>query len=162
MLVGCGYGLVRYEGALDGAQRIAIETFRNDSDDPGLEMMMTEALRKEFLHRGALELVSGSGAADLVMSGAVLPVRTTVRSYSSVVLALEYNVSMSITVFVQKQDGTPLPISDRSFSESEIYLASSDVQVGRKNREEALRWITSLLAGRVADAIFLEEFEKQP
>jgi hypothetical protein len=162
MLVGCGYGLVRYEGALDGAQRIAIKTFRNDSDDPGLEMMMTEALRKEFLRRGAFELVSRPGAADLVMSGVVRPVRTTVRSYSSVVLALEYNVNMSIKVSLQKQDGTPLPISDRGFSESEIYLASSDVQVGRKNREEALRWVASLLAGRVADAIFLEEFEKQP
>jgi hypothetical protein len=161
MLAGCGYSLVRYEGLMDGAQRIAIQTLQNDSDDPGLEMMMTDALRKEFLRRGAFELISDPGAADLVITGIVLPVGTAVRSYSSVVLALEYNVTMSIDIFVQRKDGTPVPISNSGFLESEIYLASSDVQVGYKNRREALRWIVSLLASRVADAIFLEEFEKK-
>ena len=78
MLAGCGYSLVRYEGLLDGAQRIAIQTLQNDSDDPGLEMMMTDALRKEFLRRGAFELISDPGAADLVISGLVLPVGTAV------------------------------------------------------------------------------------
>lgn len=161
MLAGCGYNLVRYEGVLDGAQRITIQTLQNDSDDPGLEMMMTDALRKEFLRRGAFELISDPAAADLVVSGIVLPVGTAVRSYSSVVLALEYNVKMSIDIFVQRKDGTPVPISNSGFTESEIYLASSDVQVGYKNRKEALRWIVSLLAARVADAIFLEEFEEK-
>ena len=70
-------------------------------------------------------------------------------------------MTMSIDIFVQRKDGTPVPISNSGFSESEIYLASSDVQVGYKNRREALRWIVSLLAARVADAIFLEEFEKK-
>lgn len=159
--MGCGYGLVRYEGALDGAQRIAIETLRNDSDDPNLEMMMTDALRREFLRRGAFELIDDPAAADLVMSGVVFPLGVAVRSYSSVVLALEYNVKMSIEVFVRRQDGKPIPISDRGFTESEIYLASSDVQVEYKNRREALRFISSLLAGRVADALLMEEFEEK-
>jgi len=160
LLLGCGYGVVRYRGALDGAETVAVRTFENASSEPNAELMMTEALRKEFLRRGGLRLISDSDRADLVVEGKVLPIGTAPRSFSSIVLALEYEIQMAVEVQVRRQDGTDLAIDARSLSETEIYLASSDVEAGRKNREEALRRISQTLAGRVIDAIYLGDVEK--
>ena len=160
LLLGCGYGVVRYRGALDGAETVAVRTFENASSEPNAELMMTEALRKEFLRRGGLRLISDSDRADLVVEGKVLPIGTAPRSFSSIVLALEYEIQMAVEVQVRRQDGTDLAIDARSLSETEIYLASSDVEAGRKNREEALRRISQTLAGRVIDAIYLGDVGK--
>jgi hypothetical protein len=42
-------------------------------------------------------------------------------------------------------------------SESDVYLASPDVEVTRRNRLEVLRRLSALLASRVADSIVLLE-----
>ena len=51
--------------------------------------------------------------------------------------------------------GKRLKLDRFSLSESEIYLASADVQIGRKNRDEALRRLSALLADRIYDEIDL-------
>ena len=152
--------MVHYRGALDGAETVSVRTFENGSSEPNAELMMTEALRKEFLRRGGLRLVADSDRADLLVEGKVLPIGTAPRSFSSIVLALEYEIQVAVEVQVRRRDGTDLAIDARSLSETEIYLASSDVEAGRKNREEALRRISQILAGRVVDAIYLDDVEK--
>ena len=152
--------MVHYRGALDGAETVTIRTFENASSEPNAELMMTEALRKEFLRRGGLRLVADSDRADLLVEGKVLPIVTAPRSFSSIVLALEYEVQVAIEVQVRRRDGTDLAIDARSLGETEIYLASSDVEAGRKNREEALRRISQILAGRIVEAIYLDDVEK--
>lgn len=156
---GCGYKQVRYGQALGDARRVSIETLSNDSDEPGVEMMVSDALRREFLRRGAVSLVSDAKAADLVLRGRVLRLRTIPRSFSAVVLALEYSVTLEIDLQVARRDGELIPIDARSLKQTEIYLASADLEAGRKNRDEALRRISSLLAARVYDAIFMEATE---
>ena len=151
--------MVHYSGALDGAETIAVRTFENGSSDPNVELMMTEALRKEFLRRGGLRLISDPDRADLFVEGQVLPIETVPRSFSSIVLALEYEIQVALEVHVRRRDDTDLAIDPRSLNETEIYLASSDVEAGRKNREEALRRISQVLAGRVVDAIYLDDVE---
>ncbi|MFB3066498.1 MAG: beta-ketoacyl synthase N-terminal-like domain-containing protein [Planctomycetota bacterium] len=46
-----------------------------------------------------------------------------------------------------------LELDPNALRTSEIYLASGDVESSRKNREEALRRLSSVLAGRVHDAL---------
>lgn len=159
LLPGCGYRLVHGDGRVDGARTVAIETLQNDSTLPGAELLVTSALRKEFLRRGQLRLVSDPKSADLVVQGRLLPVQISARSFSSVVLALEYSVRMTIALKVWRRDGTEVPIDSGSLTESEIYLASSDVEAGRKNREEAMRRISLVLAGRFLDSLYIENAE---
>ena len=75
-------------------------------------------------------------------------------------LALEYEIRIAVEIQVRRRNGTDLAIDARSLTETEIYLASSDVEAGRKNREEALRRIFQVLAGRVIDSIYLEGQEE--
>jgi len=47
-LAGCGYQFVNYKGALGDVRRVAIQTLRNDSYDPGYEAVVTDSLVREF------------------------------------------------------------------------------------------------------------------
>ncbi len=151
--LGCGYHLVRHRDAPSQGQRVAIETLRNDSYEPGVEFMVTGALLREFLKRGALRVVDDPRAADLVVRGNVRPIRTEGRSFSSVVLALEYRITLDLDLTVTRRDGAQLPVPDQALRDSEFYLASADVEVTRKNRQEALRRLADVLAVRLHDSV---------
>lgn len=152
-LPGCGYQLVRYEEEGRELGRVAVRTPRNDSFEPGIERMVADALRREFLRRGALELVDDADSADLVVSGRVLPIRAVGRSFSSVVLALEYELTLELELQATRRDGSEVAIGRRALFETERYLASADVEATRKNRQEALRRLSQVLAGRVHDSL---------
>ncbi len=151
--LGCGYQWVRYEQGLGDVRRVAIETLRNESYEPGVEMVVTDALLREFLRRGSVRLVETPRAADLVLSGAVLPLQTRGRSFSSAVFALEYEVVLRLALEARRGDGAPVPLHGSTLQEAEIYLSSADVEVTRKNREEAIRRLAGVLAGRVHDVL---------
>jgi hypothetical protein len=84
----------------------------------------------------------------------VLPIETSSTSFSSVVLALEYQVSLALELAARRRDGSEIPLDRRSLRETERYLASADVEALRRNREEALRRVAGLLAVRVHDEVF--------
>ncbi len=151
--LGCGYHVVRHRDASGEQRRVAIETLRNDSNEPGLEFMVTDALLREFLKRGALRIVNDPSAADVIVGGSVRPIQTVGRSFSSVVLALEYRITLDLDMTVTRRDGDRLLVPDEAMRDSELYLASADVEVTRKNREEALRRLADVLAARIHDTV---------
>ena len=150
----CGYRVVRYRDALGDARSVAILGVRNETREPGVDSLVTDALMREFLRRGALRVVEAPDAADLVVRGAVSEVRTRSLAFSSIQFALEYEVTLDLDLEVSRRDGSPVPLDARALSESELYLASADVEAARKNRQEALRRLSTLLAERVHDALF--------
>jgi hypothetical protein len=152
--LGCGYSLVRYQGGLGDVRSVAVDTPRNDSTEPGLEFIVADALRREILRRRGARLVEDPERADLVLSGRVLPIRVTSRSFSSVVQSLEYEVTLALDLQAARSDGSVLEIDSRALRESERYLASADAEAMLKNRQEALRRAAKLLAGRVYDALY--------
>jgi hypothetical protein len=153
-IAGCGYQLVNYRGALGDVRRVSIQTLRNDSVAPGFGLVMTEALLKEFQRRGALQVVTDPALADLTIGGRVLPVTTGARSFSSVVLALEYQMNVTVQLDVRRRDGTQVPIDAGALTDSEIYTATADAESALTNQQEALRRMASVIAGRVHDALF--------
>ncbi|MBW2268224.1 MAG: hypothetical protein JRH16_06585 [Deltaproteobacteria bacterium] len=154
VLSACGYSVVRYSGALGEVRSVAVETPANDSTEAGAEFLVADALRREFLHRGAVRLVEDPAAADLVLGGRVLAVRAHGQSFTSTVRTLEYEVTLALALKATLQDGSEIPLDIRSLRETERYLASADAEALRKNREEALRRLAQLLAGRVYDALY--------
>ena len=155
LLVGaCGYSFVRYGGGLGDVRRVAIRGLVNDTFEPGVDALVSDALTREFLHRGALRLVEDPAAADLVIDGAVRRVEIRRRSFSSILFVLEYEVRMELGLTLAHRDGTPVVIDPNALAESERYLASADIEVTRTNRQEALRRLAGVLAGRVHDALY--------
>ena len=76
------------------------------------------------------------------------------RSFSSIQFALEYSVMVRLKLDVRRRDGSEVKLDDRTMQESDLYFASADVEVMRKNREEAVRRVASVLAGRLHDGLF--------
>ena len=153
---GCGY---HFQGASDRADHrlsLAIRTPINESFDPGVEFTVANALRREAIRRGRLRLVSDPESADIVLSGRVLPLRTLGRAVSSVVLTLEYEVTLRLEIDARTRDGREIPLDTRSLRETERYLASADVEATRQNRAEALRLVASTLASRLYENLTLE------
>jgi len=150
----CGsYRLVRSEPAEGG--RIAIRTLRNDTAHAGLELLVSESLRRTVLERGVLTLVADPDDADWVVAGTVQPLAVRSQSFSSVVLALEYTLTLSLELRVDGPDG-PLRLDRELLQGTDLYLASADVEVTRRNRREALRRAASSIASRVHDVLAAE------
>ena len=132
---------------------VAIRTPRNDSVQAGLEIIVADALRRELLRRDGTALSEDPARADLVVSGRILPARTTAQSFSSAILAREHEVTLALALEATRRDGTKIEIAGEPMRETERYLASADVEAQRKNREEALRRLAGLLATRFFDAV---------
>lgn len=152
-LPGCGYQLVAAGRDLGGIRSMAIETPRNDSFEPGLEFVVADALRRELLRRGGVDLSGDPDEADLVVSGSVRPLEVAAGSFSSVVLVLEYEVTLTLELAARRRDGSELPVDERALRESERFLSSADLEAERKNRQEALRRLAQVLAVRFFDAV---------
>jgi hypothetical protein len=155
VLVGaCGY---QWAAGLDpGAPRprVAVEPLANDTYEPGVESLVTDALRREFVRRGGVELVRDPELADLVLGGSVQQLVSRADATSSVTFAIEYELSMRLALSVTRTGEEAVELDRRSLQKSEFYFASSDVEVQRKNRQEALRRVASAIAGRVHDTLF--------
>jgi hypothetical protein len=151
LLVICGCGYRMASGDLREAGAIAIVTPRNDGREPGYERVVADALRRELLRRAGARLAEDPAKAGLVVSGRIVEVETAPRSFTSVVLALEYEARVSVELRARR--GEEDVVGATRLSESERYLASADIEAQRKNREEALRRVASVLAARFLDQV---------
>jgi len=133
--------------------RIAVLALRAESSEPWLDREVGDALRREFDLRGRFELVNDPARADYVLRGKILPVQLVGNSFSSFVVALEYKVTLSLVLELVRASGDIIRLSPRALSESDIYLASLDIEVSRTNKREAVRHLSDLLAVRVADSV---------
>ena len=152
--LGCGYKLVDYNAPPGDLRSISIITLENESYEPGIEFVMADNLRREFLRRGALDVLEDPSEADMVLSGRIAGIATLSRSFSSVELALESEVVMELALVATRRDGRSIQLEGNLLKESERYLHSADHQATRKNRHEALQRIASVLAGRVHDLLY--------
>ncbi|MBW2424070.1 MAG: hypothetical protein JRG86_07470 [Deltaproteobacteria bacterium] len=162
LCLGCGYRSLLApdpsspEGE-GGRMRLAVESIRNDSPEPWLDRIVTEAIRREMAARGRIELVDNPEAADLVLRGRVRPLDIRSQSFSSYVAALEYALTLELDCEVLRRQGDIVRLDSEMLSETDVYLASADVEVTRRNRLELLRRLSDLLAGRLADSLELME-----
>jgi hypothetical protein len=151
---GCGYKFIDYSEPIADLGSVAIQTFENESYEPGVEFVVADALRREFLRRGAVSVVDDASDADLVVSGTVEPIVTRARSFSSIALALEWEVTLQLAVYTERSGGIRTRLDGDATLATERYLASADIEATRKNRDEALRTMASDLAAHVHDMLY--------
>jgi hypothetical protein len=137
--------------------RVAVLSLRNDSPEPWLDRIVADAIRREIGSRAVFDLMNDPRGADLIVRGRIRPLDTRSQSFSRFVLALEYGLRLELDLEVVLASGNIVRLDSRTLSESDVYLASPDIEVTRTNRLEALRRLSDILAVRLADSIELLE-----
>ncbi len=153
----CGYRVIDGRGGLGvDFDRIEIRAFENRTSEPGLEQMLASALTEEFARRDWLTPVYSKGAApgDLILVGVVQRVHVRPSSYSSVALALEDRIEISVDVEVRQAGSGDLVWEHPDLNVSELFQSSPEPQVYESNKEQAMRRVSALLSERIHDELF--------
>lgn len=146
VLPGCGYRLAG-RGALRAD--VVVPTLANDSLEPGVELVLAAALRRELDRTGRFRVVESATDAAYAIRGRVAAVETLGRTFTPGVRALEFTLTVQLDLAVSGPGGRPIAIDPFAQRAADIYLASTDIEISRKNRAEALRRLAGMLAARI-------------
>jgi len=104
-LGGCGYQWVGQSSLLPkDAKTVYVEPFINRSRDIGLEKELTTALRGEFYRRGQLRVVDVADQADIIVSGVVRSLGTTVASVNRYDEVLQYQAVLELDATLRRRE----------------------------------------------------------
>ncbi len=144
-----------HQGHARQTMRVAVLALRNDSPEPWLDRILADAMRREIGGRGGFDFVNDPRSADFVLRGRIRPLDESSMSFSRFVAAVEYGLTLQLDLEVVLAGGDVVRLDPRRLGESDVYLASADIEVTRSNKLEVLRRLSDLLASRVADSIEL-------
>jgi outer membrane lipopolysaccharide assembly protein LptE/RlpB len=137
VLAGCGYQLSGQAGTIPGnLQRISIPMFTNATTVPGLEQLVTSAVRTQLQRDGRVRLATDANAATQL--------RGEVRRYELVVLAtsrddfaLEYRVEVEVHVMVEDLRQRQM-VLDQTLAVTIEYVVSPQIVPSDIARDRAL------------------------
>ena len=177
MVTGCGYTFHGGGSVLPpDVTKVVIPMVENNSTEPGLGAIVTEALRDQFERFGALTVVDNYGEADAVLDARILEVSRNTRAVTSNTdTALQYNTTLTLAAGLRRVTGpvlwrNPSVAAAKSFGTTSGAVVTSSVdfasgslggadlaslddrEVGRGQEREALM----TLAEDVARTIYYE------
>ena len=124
-LGGCGYQWVGQSSLLPkDAQTVYVEPFINRSRDIGLEKQLTSALRGEFYRRGQLRVVDASEQADIILSGVVRSLETSVASVNRNDEVLQYISVLSLDATLRRREPNEILWRGQALRLAELQVGS--------------------------------------
>ncbi len=125
-LSSCGYSFQGSGSVLPAdVRKIYIPLAENNTTEPGLATLVTDAMRDRFDRFGTVQVVEKIGEADAVLNMAILSVKRNTRSVtSSTDLTQQYDTTMTMRGTLQRISGTIL-WTNRSIQVTKSYGTSS-------------------------------------
>ncbi|HET7006688.1 MAG TPA: LptE family protein [Candidatus Binatia bacterium] len=124
-LGGCGYQWVGQSSLLPkDAQTVYVEPFINRSRDVGMEKELTSALRSEFYRRGQLRVVDRQEQADIILSGVVRSLETTVASVNRYDEVLQYEALLVLDATLRRREPNEILWRGQAMRLTELYGGS--------------------------------------
>jgi len=121
--------------------------------ESGLDVVMTNALRRELSLRSGFEL-AGRGEADLIIRGSVIASVISPVAFSEEFLALKYRIEMASRVeAVEVETGEIVWRADALRGAGEYYT-HTDVIITDENKREALHHIASNLSRSICEMLW--------
>ena len=150
----CGYHFAERTDAIPAELKtVAIPLWKNETAEPGIETIFTNAMVKEFARKGWLKPVA-PGAADTILEGRIETIDVQPVSFSSVAIELEDRVSVVASVTLKRKKDDAILWSSSRLLGAEVYDSTPDFNVDLRNREQALRKVAGDVAASVHDQIF--------
>ncbi len=125
VLTGCGYQWVGQSSLLPkDARTVFVEPFINRGRDVGIEKELTSALRGEFYRRGQLRVVDVSDQADIILSGVVRSLDSSVASVNRNDEVLQYESVLVLDATLRRREPNEILWRGQSLRLSEIHAGS--------------------------------------
>ena len=155
IFTGCGYHLVGtapYEKTVSlSGKKVAVVTFANRVDEPGVESIFTRALTNELLKTGRVELTSEKNA-DYIITGDVVVYRKETMSVDEKGDVLTYRLTLGVNVRVKDRGGRVVARYD-NLTDYEDYRVYKDIEKTKDAEREAARKISESLSQMIASLL---------
>jgi outer membrane lipopolysaccharide assembly protein LptE/RlpB len=147
--LGCGYHIMGKGGEFpEGITSVAIIPLENKSKEPNLTSIFTSALRREFIFRREVEVVTEE-KAQATLQGSVTSEDTVSTAYDQQGRASEYDITITLDLrFIRRGNNAVLWKGDK-IAGTWHYKASSDVIVNEGNKDKAIQKIAADLAEKI-------------
>lgn len=179
----CGYTFRGGESVLPpDVKTIFVPIVRNATTEPGIDIILTEALRDEFERYGVLQVTESRGGADAVLEATIQSINQETRtSTSNTDNALQQATVMIVSAELRRKSGpllwkNPTILVTKVFGldSSAVVASSADfatggidsstlssldaLEVTRGQQKQALEELTEQVATRVYTEAVLPEF----
>ena len=145
LITACGYRFAGSEAPPKGINRIFIELLENKTLETGVELLITDELKNEFI-RKYKGILTNKADAQAVLSGVVTGVRSWTVSRRSALSPLERRVSLTIDLIL-KDPNLATIWSAKEVSVNDTYLVvSGDAQATRLNKQETIAFLSKQIA----------------
>ena len=153
LLWGCGYQMVGRETHVpSGLTSVAIPTFINQTFEPGIEVLLTQAFLKGFIQDRRVKVVDRK-EAESVLEGLIKSLEISSVSYDRSGLALEYQMNVIMDLMLKKRSGEIL-WREKNLVEMTWYRASSNALINEGNKTAALQQAGRSMAERIRNRFF--------
>ena len=170
---GCGYQFVSESSLLPpDAKTVYVESFVNRSRVVGVDKELALALRGEIYRRGNLKMVDYSEQADVILTGVIRSIETTVASVNRNDEVLQYESALTLDVTLRRRQPNEILWRGQGLRLTEIYAGSraavvttsSEFRTGTLNASDVRRLtdiqLTEIEIRMVQDQL-MERFAKE-
>jgi outer membrane lipopolysaccharide assembly protein LptE/RlpB len=153
LVSGCGYHLAGKDTHLPpGVTSVAIPTLVNQTLEPGIEIVFTQAFLQEFIKDKRVKVVDRK-EADSILEGVIKSFYVYSVSYDKSGYALEYQTVVTMDITLKRKNGEIL-WQDKDVLEREWYQTNPSVIATEDNRVNAIQQTASSIAERVRNRFY--------
>ncbi len=156
---GCGYQFVGQSSLLPkDARTIYVEPFINGTRDVGIDKELTTATRGQFYRYGELQVVDSAEHADVILSGVIRSLNSSVFSVNRDNEVLQYEAVMILDVTLRRREPDEILWRGQGVRLNQVY-AGSRAAVVTTSSEFATQTLNTTDVRRMTD-IQLTEAER--
>lgn len=153
LLSGCGYQLAGKETHLPpGVTSVAIPTLVNQTLEPGVEIVFTQAFLREFIKDRRVKVVDRR-EADSVVEGIIKSFYIFSASYDKSGYALEYQTVVTMDIALKKRNGEII-WAEKDLIEMQWYRTNPSVIATEDNRVNAIQQVAKSVAERILNRFY--------
>jgi hypothetical protein len=153
----CGYHFTgEGAGPQPGLRNVAIPVFENGTSEPDLGSIFTDALRKEFITKGQIQVVPVD-QAEAIFRGRITNIYTSAVAHREAEQTIQTRLYVTLEIrCVNARDGKVL-WQDPQFTFYQVMLQNVDPNLSFDNRRATLEYIATEMSSRIHDR-FLSNF----
>jgi hypothetical protein len=145
----CGYRFAGSGEVLPDVNKLFINLLENRTTETGIEILLTDDLKNEFIHKYGGKL-SESEHTAAILSGSISGIRTWTVSRTGALTSLERRISITVDVNLKDATGKTMRSAGGVSADETYAVVSGDKQATEKNKQDAI----ILLSKQIAEAVF--------